>query len=81
MQKYLAEGHGLQTEHSEVRVPWQRAKYFPIQPSHLVNKYFIMTNLETNLLEVLTCEDIGFCFSAFSAPLAQMHMALIQDFH
>ena len=27
-----------------------------------------MTNLETNLLEVLTCEAVRFCGTAFSGP-------------
>ena len=42
-----------------------------------------MTNLETNLLKVLTHEAIGFCgrvVRLFPAPLTQMHMALIRDF-
>ena len=43
-----------------------------------------MTNLETNLLEVLTHETVRFCSRAeqlFPAPLAQMRTALIRDFH
>ena len=43
-----------------------------------------MTDLETNLLEVLTREAMRFCSGAvwlFPAPLVQMHAALIQDFH
>ena len=43
-----------------------------------------MTNLETNLLEVLTHEAVRFCSRAvrlFPAPLAQMRTALIQDFY
>ena len=43
-----------------------------------------MTNLETNLLEALTSEAVRFCSRAvrlFPAPLAQMSMALIRDFH
>ena len=43
-----------------------------------------MINLETNLLEVLTCEAVRFCSRAiwlFLALLAQMRMALIRDFH
>ena len=30
--KYLALGHGVQTERSEVRAPRTRAKYFPVWP-------------------------------------------------
>ena len=30
--KYLARGHGVRTERSEVRAPWPRAKYFPVWP-------------------------------------------------
>ena len=43
-----------------------------------------MTDLETNLLEVLTREAVRFCVRAvrlFPALLAQMRMALIRDFH
>ena len=42
-----------------------------------------MTNLETNLLEVLTREAVRFRSRAvrlFPAPLAQMRTALIRDF-
>ena len=31
-EKYLARGHGVRTERSEVRAPWPRAKYFPVRP-------------------------------------------------
>ena len=30
--KYLARGHGVRTERSEVRAPWPRAKYFSVRP-------------------------------------------------
>ena len=30
--KYLARGHGVRTERSEVPAPWTRAKYFPVRP-------------------------------------------------
>ena len=43
-----------------------------------------MTNLETNFFEVLTCEAIHLCSRAvqpFPVPLAQMHAALIPNFH
>ena len=33
MEKYLAQGYGVWAERSEVSVPWQRAKYFPIRPN------------------------------------------------
>ena len=42
-----------------------------------------MTNLETNLLEVLTREAVRFCSRAvrlFPAPLAQMSTALRQTY-
>ena len=32
MGKYLAWGHGVRTERSEVHAPWPWAKYFLIQP-------------------------------------------------
>ena len=43
-----------------------------------------MTNLKTNLLEVLTREAIRFCsrdVRLFLVPLAQIRTALIRDFH
>ena len=43
-----------------------------------------MTNLQTNLLEVLTREAVRYCSRAVrlpSAPLAQMRTAFIRDFH
>ena len=43
-----------------------------------------MTNLETNFLEVLTCEVVCFCSRAvwlFPTPVAQMRTALIWNFH
>ena len=43
-----------------------------------------MTNLETNLLEVLTREAVRFCSRAvrlFPALLVQMRTVLIRDFH
>ena len=43
-----------------------------------------MTNLETNLFEVLTREAVRFCSRAvrlFPALLTQMRNALIRDFH
>ena len=41
--KYLALGHGARTSLRSVRTPWPRAKYFPVRPSHSVNKYIILT--------------------------------------
>ena len=32
-------GHGAPTSLRSVRTPWSRAKYFPVRPSHSVNKY------------------------------------------
>ena len=46
--------------------------------------FYHMTNLETNFLEVLTREGVRLYSRAirlFPAPLAQMRMALIRDFH
>ena len=34
-------GHGARTSLRSVRTPWPRAKYFPVRPSHLVNKYIV----------------------------------------
>ena len=39
--KYLARGQDVQTSLRSVRTPWARAKYFPVQPSHSVNKYIV----------------------------------------
>ena len=39
--KYLALGQDVWTSLRSVRTPWPRAKYFPIWPSHSVNKYII----------------------------------------
>ena len=39
--KYLALGHGARTSLRSVRTPWPRAKYFPVRPSHSVNKYIL----------------------------------------
>ena len=39
--KYLALLHGAQTSPRSVRTPWPRAKYFPVRPSHSLNKYII----------------------------------------
>ena len=40
--KYLALGHGARTLLRSVRTPWPRAKYFPVWPSHSVNKYIVL---------------------------------------
>ena len=37
--KYLARAHGAWTLLHSVRTPWPQAKYFPVRPSHSVNKY------------------------------------------
>ena len=43
--KYLARGHGARTSLRSVRTPWPRAKYFPVRPSHSLNKYIIFTSI------------------------------------
>ena len=85
MGKYLARGHGVRTERSEVRAPYRESQIFshPVRPN-LANKYFIMTNMERNLLEALTRKTVRFCSRAvrlFPAPLAQILTARIRDFH
>ena len=40
--KYLALVHGARTSLRSVRTQWPRAKYFPVQPSHSVNKYILL---------------------------------------
>ena len=43
-----------------------------------------MTNLETNMFKVLTCEAVCFCSTVvrfFPAPLTQIHTALILNFY
>ena len=42
MGNYLALGHGARTSMRSVRTPCPQAKYFPIQPSHLVNKHILL---------------------------------------
>ena len=42
MEKYLALRHGAQTSLHSVHTPWPQAKYFPIRPSYVVNKYEII---------------------------------------
>ena len=39
--KYLARAHGAWTLLHSVRTPWPQAKYFPVRPSHSVNKYIL----------------------------------------
>ena len=39
--KYLALGYGARTSLRSVRMPWPRAKYFPVRPSYSVNKYIL----------------------------------------
>ena len=39
--KYLALGHGARTSLRPVGTPWPWAKYFPVRPSHSVNKYIL----------------------------------------
>ena len=47
-EKYLARGHGVRTEQSEVHAPRPRVKYFPVRPDlNSVNKYFIIWALYT----------------------------------
>ena len=41
MGKYLALGQEVRTSLRLVRTPWPRAKYFPVRPSHSVNKYIL----------------------------------------
>ena len=46
--KYLARGHGVRTDRSEVRAPCPRAEYFPVRPDlNSVNKHFIIWALYT----------------------------------
>ena len=41
--KYLARGHSIRTERSEVRAPRPTAKYFPVRPDlNSVNEHFII---------------------------------------
>ena len=41
--KYLALGQEARTSLRSVRTSWPRAKYFPVRPSHSVNKYILLT--------------------------------------
>ena len=40
--KYLALGQDARTSLRLVRTSWPRAKYFPVRPSHSVNKYILL---------------------------------------
>ena len=42
-------GHGARTSMDSVRTPWPRAKYFPVRPSHSVNKKTLSTEGEGNI--------------------------------
>ena len=53
--KYLVRGHGVRTERSEVRVPWPRAKYFPVRPDL------------TQSISILLYDHHAFPFSLFFA--------------
>ena len=60
--KYLALGQEVWTSLRSVRTLWPRAKYFPVRPSHSVDKYIIcMTDFTANMLQVIyfviTCEE------------------------
>ena len=52
MGKYLALGHGAGTSLRSVSTPRPRAKYFPIRPSHLVNKYIVFKLYEPSVFEI-----------------------------
>ena len=54
MGKYLALGHGTRTSLRSVRTPLPRAKYFPVRPSHSVNKYIF---LGVTLLILFNCNN------------------------
>ena len=43
--KYLALGQEVRTWLRSLRTPWPRAKYFPVRPSHSVNKYILFNGL------------------------------------
>ena len=51
--KYLARGHGVRTERSEVRAPRPRAKYFPVRPDL------------TQSISILLYDHHAFPFSSF----------------
>ena len=48
--KYLALGR---TSLRSVRTPWPRAKYFPVRPSHSVNKYILLHNESSHQAKAL----------------------------
>ena len=63
--KYLALGQEVRTSLRSVRTPWPRAKYFPVRPSHSVNKYILFAGWEVRIVK--NC-DRGLENAAFSSP-------------
>ena len=52
--KYLARGHDVRTERSEVRASWPRAKYFPVRPDQ-TQSISILSYDPTDPLFVFSC--------------------------
>ena len=74
MEKYLTRGQGVRAQRGPCAMTESQIFSHPARPNY-VTKYFIMTNLETNLLEVLTGQAVRFYSRAVRlvpAPLRQM---------
>ena len=55
--KYLDLGHGAWNY--SARIPCARAKYFPIQPSHSVNKYILLLHIVGDNYTTMTFKSIS----------------------
>ena len=59
--KYLALGQDAQTSLRSVRTSWPRDKYFPVRPSHAVNKYIIRNKNDEKLTLCIYCRANYIC--------------------
>ena len=68
--KALTMHYPLMRKASKVRAPLTESQILFSHPArpNLVNKYFIMTNWETNFLEVLACKAVRFCRASCLFP-------------
>ena len=57
--KYSALGQDARTSLRSVRTSWPRAKYFPVRPSHSVNKYIEFTNTSWKICHCMSQQSTG----------------------
>ena len=82
--KYLAPGHSLRNERSEVRAPRPRAKYFPVRPDlNSVDKHFVVWTLyaihEHSEYEVLTKISKKICTENLSNMLVAFAFLVVNN--